>query len=143
MLGPEAPESLQNVPTFDDAIAMTEKLLPVYDELEKVLALSDNEFDAKYPEFQKKAEAANALAGVLLPALDKVRAKERRNRARLAMLLAAIAVVEGGPEKLKSIRDPFGDGPFEYRKLEQGFELTSKLRFEGEPVKLVVGQRKP
>ena len=67
------------------------------------------------------------LAGTLLPAIDVIRAKQERGQARMAMLLAAIAFVEGGPEKLKEIKDPFGDGPFEYKALDQGFELKSKL----------------
>jgi hypothetical protein len=58
------------------------------------------------------------------------------------MLLAAIAVIEAGPEKLESIKDPFGDGPFEYRKLDEGFELSSKLQAEGKPVSLVIGQKR-
>jgi hypothetical protein len=61
----------------------------------------------------------------------------------MAMLLAAIAVVEVGTEKLAGIKAPFGDGPFEYRKLEPGFELSSKLQENGKPVTLVIGQKKP
>ena len=53
-----------------------------------------------------------------------------------------IAVAESGPNKLEEIKDPFGSGPFEYRPLEKGFELKSKLLFEGQPVTLTVGQRK-
>ena len=55
-------------------------------------------------------------------------------------LKAAIAVARGGPDKVKDFRDPFGDGPFEYKALPQGFELRSKLQFRGEPVVLQVGQ---
>lgn len=58
------------------------------------------------------------------------------------MLLAAAAVVESGPEKLAGLKDPFGDGPFEYKKTDGGFELTSKLQFEGKPVTLKVGAKK-
>ena len=50
-------------------------------------------------------------------------------------------VVEGGPEKLASIKDPFGDGPFGYKKLDTGFELSSKLQQDGKPVTLVIGQK--
>jgi hypothetical protein len=56
--------------------------------------------------------------------------------------LAAIAVAEGGPEKLKDITDPFGAGPFEYKALDKGFELKSKLLFEGKSVTLTAGQRR-
>ncbi len=73
---------------------------------------------------------------------DKVLSKMRRSEARMAMLLAAVVVVEDGPESLKDIKDPFGRGPFEYRALERGFELRSALVFEGEPVTLTVRRRK-
>jgi hypothetical protein len=57
------------------------------------------------------------------------------------MLLAGLAVIEGGPEKLADIKDPFGDGRFGYRKLDVGFELSSKLEQDGKPVTLVIGQQ--
>ena len=142
MLGPEAPDSLKQLGTLDEAIKLTEELFPAYDQLEKLMGLSKDEFDAQYPDFKQKTRAANPLAEVLLPSMDKVLAKERRNQARFAMLLAAIAVAQDGPEKLKEIKDPFGAGPFEYRALDGGFELKSKLQFEGQPVTLTVGQRK-
>jgi hypothetical protein len=142
MLGPDAPDSLKKLGTFEEAIELTEDLLPVYDQLEKLMGLSADEFDAQYPAFKKKTTAANPLAEVLLPAMDKVLAKERRNQARLAMLLAAVAVAQDGPEKLKEINDPFGAGPLEYRALNGGFELKSKLQFEGHPVTVTFGKVK-
>jgi hypothetical protein len=142
MLGPEAPDTLKQMGTLEEAIKLTEALYPVYDELEKFMGLPRDEFDAQYPAFKKKTAAANPLAEVLLPSMDKVLARERRNQVRLAMLLASIAVAQDGPEKLKEIKDPFGTGPFEYRALDGGFELKSKLEFEGKPVTLTVGQRK-
>ena len=60
----------------------------------------------------------------------------------MALLKAAIAVVQDGPNKLKDMKDPFGNGRFEYRPLEKGFELKSKLLFSGQPVTLTVGQGK-
>jgi hypothetical protein len=141
MIGPDAPESVKQIDTFEEAIRLTEKLLPVYDELEKFFALPEKEFDARYAGFKEKTDAANPLAGVLLPSLDKVRARERRNQARMAMLLAAVAVANDGPEKLKDIPDPFGDGPFEYRKLDGGYELKSKLVVDDKPVTLTIGAR--
>jgi hypothetical protein len=59
----------------------------------------------------------------------------------MAMLLAAVAVANDGPEKLKDIPDPFGDGPFEYRKLDGGYELKSKLVVDDKPVTLTIGAR--
>jgi hypothetical protein len=141
MMGHDAPQAVKEIATFEEAIRLTEKLLPVYDELEKFFALSEKEFDAQYGDFKQKANAANPMAGVLLPALDKVRARERRNQVRLAMLMAAVAVANDGPEKLKDIPDPVIGGPFEYRKLDGGFELKSKLVVDEKPVTLTVGTK--
>jgi hypothetical protein len=128
--------------TFKQAIDLLEDLLPRYDELAKLAALPWKEFDAQYPKFAKKARAANALAGFVLPSMDKVAAAQRRNQAHRALFQAALAVVEGGPDKLKDIKDPFGKGPFKYRARGKGFELQSKLVFNGKAVKLTFGQGK-
>ena len=53
-----------------------------------------------------------------------------------------IGAVKGGPGKLKDIEDPFGNGPFEFRALDKGFELKSKLLYKGQPVMLTVGRGK-
>ncbi len=140
--GADVPDALRQITKVEDAIAKTEALLPVYDELAKYVALPHDQFDAQYPAFKQKTKDANPLAGVIVPAVDKLLAQERRNQARMAMLLAAVAVAEGGPDKLKDIKDPFGSGPFDYRSLDKGFELKSQLLFEGQPVTLTAGQGK-
>jgi len=99
-------------------------------------------FDADYPDFAMKAKAANPLAGYFLPAMDRVVASQRRAETQMALFKTALAVVQGGPDRLKDIKDPFGDGPFEYRALDKGFELKSKLLFKGQPVMLTVGRGK-
>ena len=139
--GAEVPESLKQV-EMDKAVELTEKILLVYDDLARLMTLPNDQFDAQYPSFKEKTKAENPLAGTLLPAIDQLRAKDQRNQVRLAMLLAAAAVAAEGPDKLKESKDPFGTGPFEYKAQGQGFELRSKLQFEGKPVTLTVGQRK-
>jgi hypothetical protein len=138
--GPGA-EALKAVRSFDEAVKLSEGLIPMYDELAKLSELPPKEFDAKYPEFVKKAQAANALARAVLPAVDKVVAAKRRAEARLAMLKAAIAVVRDGPDAVKAHKDPFGDGPFEYTPAAGGFELKSRLTFKDQPVALAVGKK--
>ena len=138
--GSEIPESVRKVAAVPEAIQLTEDLLPLYDEMAKLVALPKEQFDVQYPAFKDKAKTANPLAGVILPAVDQLVAKERRSQARLAMLIASVAVSTSGPDKLKEIKDPFGDGPFAYRPLDKGFELQSKLTFEGQPVTLRAGQ---
>jgi hypothetical protein len=114
----------------------------LYDELSALLSLPKSEFDVQYAAFKQRTQAAQPLSAVLIPAIDQLLAKEHRSQARLAMLLAAIAVEESGPEALKDLKDPFGDGPFAYEAWDNGFELKSKLLFENDPVTLTVGTRK-
>lgn len=145
---------VQSVKTFEQAVRFLEDLLPLYDRLAKVTALPWKEFDAQYPEFVKKARAARPLSDFVLPSgagplssfilppMDRIVARERRYQAQMALFKTALAVIQGGPGKLKDVRDPFGDGPFEYRTLDRGFELKSKLLDRGKPVTLTVGQGK-
>jgi hypothetical protein len=141
---PEHPEpgALQAAKSFEQAVQLLEDLLPFYDEQARVLALPWKEFDAQYPELIKKAKAANPLAGSVLPDMGKVVQRVRLAQTQRALFKAALAVVQGGPDKLKDIKDPFGDGPFEYRALDNGFELKSKLLYQEKPLTLTVGQGK-
>jgi hypothetical protein len=140
----EAPEN--DVPpsprSFEQAVAMLEGLLPLSDRLAELAGLPWKEFDARYPEFVRTERTPNALGGFLLPSLDKYVAAQRRVQARMALFKAALAVVQDGPDKLKEVKDPFGDGPFDYRALDKGFELSSKLLYHEKPVTLTVGQAK-
>jgi hypothetical protein len=133
--------SFQSIRTFEQAVRFLEELLPLYDQLAKIAALPRKEFDAQYPEFVKKLKAVKPLSSFVLPPMDKIVARERRYLAQVAMFKAALAVVQGGPDRLKDIKDPFGERPFEYRALDKGFELKSKLLDQGRPVTLTVGRR--
>jgi hypothetical protein len=135
-------ELVKSAKTFEQAVKMLEDLLPMYDELAELVALPWKQFDAKYPAFIKKAKAANPLAGYVLPAMDKVATSQRRAETRRALFKAALAVVQHGKDKLKDIKDPYGDGPFGYRALDTGFELRSRLIFRDQPMTLVVGKGK-
>jgi hypothetical protein len=134
---------MKTVDSFAKAIKLTEDLLPMYDELARLYSLPAKEFDVKYPPFDKEAKGGNAMAALLLPAINNVAAAQRRNQTQRALFRAAIDIVHGGSEKAKATKDPFGDGPFYYRAFEGGFELKSKFQFKGNPVTLTVGQANP
>jgi hypothetical protein len=56
------------------------------------------------------------------------------------LLNAAIAVVQGGKDKLAAYPDPFGKGPFSYQEIPGGFVLKSNLnQDDSKPVQLTVG----
>jgi hypothetical protein len=135
---------VQSAKTFQQAIKILEDLLPFYDQLAAMMVVPWKEFDAQYLEFVKKAKAVSPLAADFfgLPIMDQIVARERRYQTQMALFKAAISVVQSGPDKLKDIKDPFDDGPFEYRALDKGFELKSKLTYQEKPVTLTVGQGK-
>ena len=56
------------------------------------------------------------------------------------MLDAGIAVVDGGPGRLREFVDPYGAGPFDIEQKEHGFELRSALLRRNVPVTLRVGE---
>jgi hypothetical protein len=137
---PESRGAAQSVQTFDQAVKWLEDFLPLYDELARLAALPSKEFEARYPEFIAKAKAVNPLADQVLPMNRVMVATEQRTLARLALFRAALAVIQGGSDRLRDVPDPYGDGPFEYRTLDGGFELRSKLRYQDKPVALTVGR---
>ena len=139
---PDGLAVINRVDSAQEAVRLTEDLLPVCDELAALAALPRDEFDARYPEFRKKTKADHPLAGYFLTTPDTVLAAQHRNQAQISLLRAAIAFDQGGPDQLKTIKDPFGAGPFEYRPLDHGFELKSKLLFQGQPVALKVTSKK-
>ena len=75
----------------------------------------------------------------MLPSVIKVVDARDRYRARFAMLKAAVAVARDGQAALAKHNDPFGQGPFEYKALPQGFELKSKFVMDGQPASLTAG----
>jgi hypothetical protein len=139
---PQSKAAVDGISTFEKAIQLVEDLAPIYDQQAKLMVLPKEEYEAQYPGLVKKATAANPLAGLVLIEVDKLAAFERRHQVLIALFKAAMAVAQEGPGKLKEIKDPFGTGPFEYRALDKGFELKSKLLFHDQPVTLVAGKGK-
>jgi hypothetical protein len=125
--------------SLEEANKKLKELAGLFDQLARVAALPIKEFDTEYPKFVKKADDY-PLSKFFLPGLYNFIPAQRRNVVQRDLFKAAIAVVLGGPDKLKEVKDPFGKGPFEYRALDKGFELKSKLQFKGKPVTLTVGK---
>lgn len=84
-------------------------------------------------------QIVKAFSRLMLPGTGRLRFSEAEVQARRAMLRAALAIAAGGPDRLKEHPDPFGDGPFEVRPVEGGYELKSGLgKVIGRPVVLIV-----
>lgn len=68
--------------------------------------------------------------------VTNARVREVRVQAKRQMLRAGIQIALGGIDAGKSIRDPFGKGPFTSHDLNDGFELLSRLRLDEQSVAL-------
>jgi hypothetical protein len=111
----------------------------IYDELVLIAQLPYAEFQQQIKGFDERIEGqSNLFVKQLIPALGKARSREFTALNRLAMLRAAIAYRLEGEAGYKNVQDPFGSGPFGFRRVENhpngqgrivgsGFELSSEL----------------
>jgi hypothetical protein len=109
-----------------------------------VLGLPWAQYQARSAELEEKVRThPNLLAQRFFPALGKARTREFAAEAKLALLQAAITYKLEGHAALNAIADPFGQGPFAFRRfvlggVDRGFELESKLNCRGHVEKLIL-----
>jgi hypothetical protein len=108
----------------------------VLDELAALMDRSKDDFSWEYLKFEEKLCSdtepnKNAFAATYLVMYDGFFWTQARKIVVYAMLQAAIARQLDGPEAFQKIKDPYGDGPFEYRKMEKGYLLVSKAKWMG------------
>lgn len=136
--------------TADDIIAAaggtSERLLDyigegakLYDEFILLAHLPYREFQQQIKGFDERVEGqSNLFVKKLFPSLGKARSREFTALNRLAMLRAAITYRLEGEAGFKNVQDPFGSGPFGFRRVENhpnrqgraigsGFELSSEM----------------
>lgn len=84
--------------------------------------------------------ARNPLAEMFLPAYGPARLAGKRFVTKRTQLAAAFALFRSGPSALdrEALRDPFGDGPFQLKRIDDGAELISDLKRGDTPVKLQI-----
>lgn len=120
---------------------MLNDLREKYDTMAKLMDLGEEEFGPAWSKFENTVyQSPNPLVRLLLPAVGAAREAGYRYQLRGLLLAAAIDVTCGGQAKLKAHIDPYGKGvPFGYRKLDHGFELSSQLLYDNQPVTLRIG----
>ena len=110
------------------------QMAPLYDEVGGAMKLPYAEYQPVIEELHKRITAnPNLLVREFFPAVFKVRLKEFRVTARLAMLRAAYQYRVDPANGLKQMQDPFGTGPFESSRfvldgVDRGFKLRSQLK---------------
>jgi hypothetical protein len=95
----------------------------------------DKWIDAEVPKY-----VLNPPVKILTPSLKKIRRSLAVVETNRALLNAAIRVESEGESAVAKSVDPFGTGPFQYRKTSIGFTLSSQLHSDDDKaVELVIG----
>jgi alkylhydroperoxidase family enzyme len=126
--------------SVESVLRFSEETRASYRRVAKLLALPIDQFEKEF-EIESKKQASNPVFKIFFPAIVNVRKAQARMNVRRALLSAALAVRQDGPDALKNHSDPVVGGRFEYIPFDGGFELRSNLKGrDDKPVTLMVGQ---
>jgi len=114
---------------------------PLFSRIAKIMVLTPPEYETQAKQFLADIhESPNPFIGVFnlyftgfvlgVGPNIQVREREFRSQAQLAMVHAAVEYKLHGEAGLKSVMDPFGNGPFAFQRfvfksVDRGFELKS------------------
>jgi hypothetical protein len=133
--------------TMAGLLVYVRELEPLYREIEQAMSLPYTEFQPSIEQLQKRINThANLIARECLPAVVKVRDKEFRVLAWLAMVRSAYQIRLDPAHGLEQTPDPFGNGPFEYSRflldgVDRGFKLKSQVRSPDFPEVLIFAEK--
>jgi hypothetical protein len=130
--------------TSDGLLKLVREMEPLYPRLAAIMSLPEKEYEGQVKEFDAEiANSQNPLVSVLSPVLvERARRREFRIQAWEAMVHAAVEYKLHGEAGLKSVMDPFGNGPFDFQRfnfegVDRGFELKSAYTGLGFPCALI------
>jgi hypothetical protein len=129
--------------TSAGVVRLMQELEPYQQQLAVVLALPHGEYEGRMEQLMAEIQRSpNPLLSLLFPAWEKVRPRELMGLMNLAMVRAAVEFKLHGQAGLQTVTDPWGQGPFEFRRfvfegVDRGFELKSACRRNGWPEVLI------
>jgi len=126
--------------TSEEILRRVQEIRPVFVELAGQMDATLDQFQSAFDRARQEHDKNPMFTLLVVPMMESKKLQARW-QAIVVMRSAAIAILLDGPElALKSHPDPFGDR-FEYTHREKGFELRSRLEFNGKPVSLSIGQK--
>lgn len=134
--------------TSEGVLKLLRETESVFPRLAKLMALTAADYEAEAQQFSAEIiKSPNPFINAMGIMLDKwfkngVRPTEFKVLAQLAMVHAAVDYKLHGEAGLKSVQDPFGNGPFGFRRfvfkgVDRGFELTSAYTDKGSPFVMI------
>jgi hypothetical protein len=121
----------------DRIVALVWNVVPYLASLAEVLELPRGSFARALESFKDRTGGINPFAASVVRWVGDMRFAADRTELLWTMVLAARTLIVEGFDSFRAITDPFGDGPFLYRKSADGFELQSALHREGKPPAVV------
>ena len=135
--------------TEEGVLRQIEQSHEQYHKAGRLLDLPVDEFQPQYDDYVRRIkETGNVFSTIGIvqcPGIVRAYYDARELRVRWTMLQAAAAIHRSGPDAIGEQMDAFGDGPFGYRRSDDGFVLSSKLIVNGTPVtmRFMAQQREP
>ena len=129
--------------TSDGILKLIQESEPLYLRLVKITTLPRPEYEDQIQKFATEIQKSqNPFVQLLFVDPLKPRVKEFVVQARLAIVHAAVEYKLHGESGLKSVMDPFGNGPFTFRRfmfegVDRGFELKSAYAGFGYPCAII------
>ena len=130
--------------TSDGLLKLVSDMDPLYPRLARIMTLPLSESEDQMQKFDAEIrKSQNPLVPVLFPnPVQGPQRREFRSQAWLAMMRAAVEYKLHGEFGLKSVMDPFGNGPFAFQRfvfegVDRGFELKSAYTGLGLPCALI------
>jgi hypothetical protein len=128
--------------TSDGILKLLGEADPLYLRLGEIMALPEREYADRIKEFNAEIQKSPNPLLPLLFQFSPLRVREFRTQALTAMVHAAMEFKLHGEAGLKSVMDPFGDGPFAcqrfvFKGVDRGFELKSAYAGLGFPCAMI------
>ena len=117
--------------TSEDIVKLVREMEPLYPRVAELMALPQPEYEIQAKQFFADChKSPNPFLTESAIGWEKSRPREFRVQAQLAMVHAAVEYRLHGESGLKSVMDPFGNGPFDFQRfvfkgVHRGFELKS------------------
>jgi len=129
--------------TSEGVVKLLRQMAPLYQRLAVIMAAPQREYEDSIKEFSAEIQnSANPLVVEMFPAVQKCRPKEFGTLAILDMVRAAVQYKLNGEPGLKSVNDPYGQGPFAFERfvfegVDRGFQFKSAYDGRGYPETLI------
>jgi hypothetical protein len=129
--------------TSEGVVRLFREIEPLYPRLAEIMSHPEAAYEQQSKQFDAEIKKSqNPLIPVLFPNAMHSRSRECRTQAWETMFRAAAEYKLHGEAGLKTVLDPFGNGPFAFHRfvfegVDRGFELKSAYAGLGFPCKII------